>query len=113
MTLLEVLIAFLVLLVALMGLEYLMLTYASQNEEVILRNEAVRVAQNCLAGLEHGRDCPQQVSFRVRDHEVAFNVSAPKYEDLPSGVSTVSVVVSYRVNGLERKYTLNGVVRKD
>ncbi len=111
-TLVEVLVSILILLIIMLGLIQAMSIYLTHNVKVLLRNEAVKVAQSCLEDLRNQRDCAPQVIRQVRNFQVTFNVNAPSWASLADGANNVTVRVTYSYRGENYSYTLNSVIYK-
>lgn len=111
-SLVEVLVSILIMLIIMLGLIQTMTIYITHNIKISLRNEAIKIAQSCLDDLRNGKNCPGSLRKKVRNFEINFNINAPNFSSLPSGLNEVTIIVSYSYKGKDYSYNTTSVIKK-
>ncbi len=113
-SLVELLVSIVILTIALLGILQSLTIYTRHNLHNLVREDAVRIAQQCLEDIKNKVDCPTVVSRRFRDFSINFYISAPLVSSLPQGSNTpVSIKVSFKYpfsGASNATYTLTSVV---
>ncbi len=109
-SLVEVLVSLLIMMIILLGLLESMRLYISYNLKNTLKNEAVRIAQECAARLRNGQNCTNVVR-RFRNFQVEFTVSTA-IAPLSSSLENATVNVEYNYGGTHYTYTLYTVIKR-
>lgn len=115
-TLVEVLISMLILTIVLLMVVQSLALYMRQNVENLVRDEAVKIAQECVEDLRNGIDCNSNETRNFRNFSVTFNITAPSVSSFTSSGNyqvQISVNYTYPPNSNSTKtYTINTVVHK-
>lgn len=112
-TLIELLVSMVIILIVFLALAKSLIFYTHNNVRTSLRNEAVKIAQDCLEEMRAGQSCSDNVTAQYRNYSVIFTINSPKISSLASGTAnnvTISVSYSYLNNNFS--YNLKTVVYK-
>lgn len=120
-TLIEVLISILILAVAFLALMSAVSYFTARITEADLREEAVKLAQQCVEQVRHLNHCvtPYTVSGSLVEGSVTREVGAAQYvfrvtytdpAQFSSGYNYVTVTVSYTYRGKTHDYSIATVV---
>lgn len=121
-TLIEVLISIVLLLIISLGLLSATNFFVSKTIENNLRNEAIKIAQECAEKLRHFNKCtnnatgnPVQGSItrKIGNTIHTFNISYTNPDYFGHGNNNVIIVVKYRYRGKEHSYTIYTTVYKE
>ncbi len=104
-TIVELLISILIMSVVFLALLHSMTIYMKYNMLTNLRNEAIKIAQDCAERLRVGQSCPDSVIRNFRKFSITFNITAPDPATFNSGANDVIVQVTYDYSG--RSYSYN------
>ena len=86
--------------------------YSSINLKNTLRNEAIKIAENCLKDLKSGIDCKPSVSKKINNLVIDFYINAPSISTFNNGLNQIKITVSYNYHQQDYNYTLNSVIYK-
>ena len=114
-TLVEILVSILLLTVVLLGIVQSLAIYTRQNIRNIVRDEAVRIAQECMENLRNNYNCNSTVTKNFRNFSITYQISAPDVATFTSGNNNVQVSVTYTYPPSSSRtytYTINSVVYK-
>lgn len=109
-SLVEVLVSLLIMMIILLGLLESMRLYVRYNLKNTLKNEAVRIAQECAARLRNGQNCTNVVR-RFRNFQVGFTVSTAT-APISSSLENATITVEYNYGGTQYSYTLHTVIKR-
>ena len=114
-TLVEILVSILLLTVVLLGIVQSLAIYTRQNIRNIVRDEAVRIAQECMENLRNNYNCNSTVTKNFRNFSITYQISAPDVATFTSENNNVQVSVTYTYPPSSSRtytYTINSVVYK-
>ncbi len=112
-TLVEILVSILLLTIVLLGVLQSLAIYTRQNINNLIRDEAVKIGQECVENLRNGVDCSSNITRQFRDMYINFSITAPNATSLNNGNNQIQVSVTYSYPpSTNHTYTLNSVVYK-
>jgi len=120
-TLIEVLISILLLLIISLGLLGAMNYFITKTIENNLRNEAIKIAQECAEKLRHFNKCTSNatenpahgnITRRVGNSVYTFEISYTNPDSFQHGNNQVAILVKYRYRGKEYTYVIRTTVFK-
>ncbi len=112
-TLVEILVSILLLTIVLLGVLQSLAIYTRQNINNLIRDEAVKIGQECVENLRNGVDCSSNITRQFRDMYINFSITAPNATSLNNGNNQIQVSVTYSYPpNTNHTYTLNSVVYK-
>ncbi len=113
-SLVELMVSMVILTIALLGILQALTVYTKHNLHNLIRENAVRISQDCLQDIRHKVDCPSMVSRRFRNFSIDFYINAPSVTSLAPGNNNITITISFTYpfdnNGTNATYTLNSVV---
>ncbi len=112
-SLIELMVSILILTIALLGILQALTIYPKHNIHNLVREEAVRIAEECLQDLKNKIDCPSKVSRRFRNFSIDFYISAPSVSSFSVGNNNATIIISFAypfAAGTNATYILNSVV---
>ncbi len=92
-----------------------MAVYERINIDNTIRDEATKIAQECLEDLRNGVNCENNVIRKFRNFSISFVISSPDVTNFNSKTTNpVSIVVSYKYpsSNKNQSITLNTVIYK-
>lgn len=113
-TLIEVLVSMLILTLVLLTLVQSLATYIRSNVNNLVRDEAVKIAQDCIENIRSGIECEDNATKKFRNFSLTFAIDSNS-TPLDSGNSQVQVIVTYKYppnSNSTKTYTINTVVHE-
>jgi len=113
-TLVEIMVSFLLLTIVILGILQIMAVYSKINVKNTIRDEAIKVAQECIEDLRNGVNCPSNIIREFRNFSILYTISAPSVSSFTSGNNPVQITItySYPSSNSTQNITLNSVIHR-
>ncbi len=113
-TLVETMVSFLLLTVVILGILQIMAVYSKINVKNTIRDEAIKLGQECIEDLRNGVNCPINIIREFRNFSITYTISAPSVSSFTSGNNPVQITVTYNYPSSNRTQyiTLNTVIHR-
>ena len=105
------LISMLILLIVLLGLLQGLAIYSVHNINVLLRQEAAKVAQFCANTLRSNSNCPNSISRIIRNFNVIYHLTVTK-TNVNDDLELANIIVTYSYKNQNHTYNLQTVLSK-
>ncbi len=112
-TLIELLVSLLIISVIFLALLHSLILCIQYNVVNSMKNEAIRIAQECAEQLRVGKSCPESVEKRFRNFSVNFSIEAPDPANFISGTNQAKITVSYTYKGRDYSYSLTTIIYRE
>ncbi len=106
-TLIEVMVSLVFLSIVLLGVLQTLALYTKTNINNLIRDEAVKIGQECVENLRNGVNCQHNYYRNFRNFSINYTVTFPSTTDLVSGNNPVHIVVSYSYPHGNKTYAIN------
>jgi len=111
-TIIEMLVGTMILLLVFTAILHNITLYTSLDTKNYLRNEAIKIAENCLKQLKSDIPCQNNISKNFDNLRINYTINAPNPNNFTKGLNQIQINVSYTYHNKNFSYTLNSIVYK-